>query len=60
MVCEPDASHITAFTMTRPMDAIFLDDRRVPHGVTPIVPHDATRNGHRDLLVLTFRQLLDS
>ncbi|MGC1712635.1 MAG: 2OG-Fe dioxygenase family protein [Methyloceanibacter sp.] len=27
-----------AFKLTEPLDAVFLDDRRVLHGVTPIAP----------------------
>ncbi|MFC3126666.1 2OG-Fe dioxygenase family protein [Pseudoroseomonas globiformis] len=46
-----------SFTLTEPLDSVLLDDRRVWHGVTPVVPLDAAREGHRDVLVLTFRRL---
>ncbi len=44
-----------AFTLTTPLDAALLDDSRVAHGVTPIVPVDATRAAYRDVLVVTWR-----
>jgi hypothetical protein len=44
-----------AFTLTDPLDAALVDDNRVAHGVTPIMPLDRSRPGHRDVLVVTFR-----
>jgi hypothetical protein len=44
-----------AFTLIEPLDAVFLDDTRVRHGVTPIEVEDPARAAHRDALVLTFR-----
>lgn len=44
-----------SFTLTEPLDATFVDDHRVYHGVTPVVPADAAHLGHRDVLVVTFR-----
>ena len=46
------------FTLSQPLDAAWLDDTRVYHGVTAVVPvvsdvSDAAP--HRDVLVLTFR-----
>ncbi|WP_426957245.1 2OG-Fe dioxygenase family protein [Muricoccus radiodurans] len=43
-----------SFTLSDPADAVLLDDARVRHGVTPVVPIDPARPGHRDVLVLTF------
>ena len=43
-----------SFILERPFDAVFLNDRRVTHGVTPICRIDPSRPGHRDVLVLTF------
>ncbi|BFL65120.1 2OG-Fe dioxygenase family protein [Roseomonas mucosa] len=43
-----------SFTLENPLDTVLLDDRRVWHGVTPVVPIDPSRTGHRDVLVLTF------
>ena len=47
------------FTLTEPWSALLLDDARVIHESTPIQPLqalDANHTGHRDTLVLTFRQ----
>jgi hypothetical protein len=45
-----------AFTLSEPLDAVFLDDHRVRHGVTPIEILEPGRPAHRDVLVLTFRR----
>lgn len=42
------------FTLTQPWTALLLDDTRVIHESTPIVPTGPAR-GHRDTLVLTYR-----
>jgi hypothetical protein len=52
----PDRAPLGEFTLTDPLDAVFLDDRRVFHGVTPIAPVDSARKACRDVLVLTFRR----
>jgi hypothetical protein len=44
------------FTLTEPLDAAFVDDSRVYHGVTPVVPIDSTQPAYRDVLVVTFRR----
>ena len=44
------------FTLTQPLDAAFVDDSRVYHGVTPVEPLDPARPAHRDVLVVTFRR----
>ncbi len=44
------------FTLTQPFDAAFVDDSRVYHGVTPVVPLDPARPAYRDVLVVTFRR----
>ena len=45
-----------AFTLSEPLDAVFLDDHRVRHGVTPIEILTPGSPAHRDVLVLTFRK----
>jgi hypothetical protein len=45
-----------SFTLSEPLDAVFLDDHRVRHGVTPIEILDPGRPAHRDVLVLTYRR----
>jgi hypothetical protein len=44
------------FTLTAPLDAAFVDDSRVYHGVTPVVPLDPALPAYRDVLVVTFRR----
>ena len=46
---------IDSFTLVEPGDTALVDDRRALHGVTPIVPLDATRAAWRDVLVATYR-----
>lgn len=43
------------FTLTDPLDAALVDDRRVYHGVTPVEPLDPSAPAYRDVLVVTFR-----
>jgi hypothetical protein len=45
-----------SFTLTEPLDAALVDDRRVAHGVTPVAPIDPSRPAYRDVLVVTFRK----
>lgn len=45
-----------SFTLAEPLDAAFVDDSRVYHGVTPVQPIDPTRPAYRDVLVATFRR----
>ena len=42
------------FTLSDAGDAVFLDDARVFHGVTPIAPIDPKDAAIRDVLVITF------
>ncbi len=44
-----------SFTLAAPLDAALVHDRRVYHGVTPVVALDPSRPAHRDVLVVTFR-----
>ncbi|MBV9735222.1 MAG: 2OG-Fe dioxygenase family protein [Acidisphaera sp.] len=44
-----------SFTLTEPLDAAFVHDTRVYHGVTPVEPIDPAEPAHRDVLVVTFR-----
>lgn len=44
------------FTLAEPGDAAWVDDHRVYHGVTPIVPERAGEPAWRDVLVATFRR----
>lgn len=55
-IFDPDQRPLGAFTLTEPMDAVFLDDHRVLHGVTAITPLDPSQPAYRDVLVATFRE----
>jgi len=56
-IARPDGEPLGAFTLAAPMDAVFVDDHRVMHGVTAVTPADGSRPGHRDVLVLTFKKV---
>lgn len=43
------------FTLSEPWSLLLMEDARVIHESTPILPLDPARPGHRDTLVLTFR-----
>jgi hypothetical protein len=49
-------SPLGSFTLSDPLDAAVTDDNRVFHGVTPVTRLDPARQGHRDVLVVTFRR----
>jgi hypothetical protein len=51
-----DHRPLGSFTLTMPLDAAFVDDARVFHGVTAVRPLDPARPAHRDVLVVTFRR----
>ncbi|MGH6793970.1 MAG: 2OG-Fe dioxygenase family protein, partial [Methylocella sp.] len=50
-----DHRHLGDFTLTDPLDAVFLQDDRVFHGVTAIDALEPNRAAHRDVAVITFR-----
>ena len=54
-IFDPEGRSLGEFTLTDPLDAVFLDDRRVLHGVTPVAQLDPALKAFRDVLVLTFR-----
>jgi hypothetical protein len=49
-----DGRQLGTFTLTDPLDAALLDDRRVSHGVTAVQPIDPAKPAYRDVLVVTF------
>ena len=55
-IFDPQGRSLGAFTLTQPMDAVFIDDARVFHGVTAVEPADPVRPAYRDVLVATFRR----
>jgi hypothetical protein len=50
-----DSLQLGSFTLTTPLDAAWLDDAKVAHGVTAIEPLDPARPAYRDVLVVTWR-----
>ncbi len=54
-VFELDGARGVRFTLEQAGSVLLLDDTRVMHETTPIVPLDDSRPGWRDTLVLTFR-----
>jgi hypothetical protein len=51
-----DGRPLGHFTLTAPLDAALVDDRRVSHGVTAVEPLDAALPAYRDVLVVTFAE----
>ncbi|MGH8858524.1 MAG: 2OG-Fe dioxygenase family protein [Polaromonas sp.] len=55
-VFDAHGPHGLRFVMQEPLTALLLDDARVIHETTPILPaNDQTGGGFRDTLVLTYR-----
>jgi hypothetical protein len=54
-ICVDGLADPAEFNLVEPLDAVFINDNRVLHGVTPITAQDAKSTGHRDVLVLTLR-----
>ena len=52
----PDGRLLGSFTLERAGDAALVDDARVMHGVTPVLPVHASRPAWRDVLVVTYRE----
>ena len=50
-----DGPSLGSFTLTDPLDAAFVDDQRVAHGVTPVEPLEPGQPAYRDVLVVTFK-----
>lgn len=54
-ICTADQKILSSFTLSEPLDATFLDDQCVYHGVTAVEPVDPTCPAWRDVLVVTFK-----
>ena len=54
-VFDAHGPHGLRFVMEQPLTTLLLDDERVIHETTPILPRDASEDGFRDTLVLTYR-----
>ncbi|MEZ0315641.1 MAG: 2OG-Fe dioxygenase family protein [Methylophilaceae bacterium] len=49
---------LDSFTLTQPLDCAIVNDRRCMHGVTPIEPINDEQPAYRDVLVVTFRNIV--
>jgi hypothetical protein len=49
-----DRERLFSTYLTETLDALFLDDRRVLHSVSPISADDSARGGHRDMLLIDY------
>lgn len=55
-VFDANGPHGLRFVMQEPLTTLLLDDARVIHETTPILPQETgVLDGHRDTLVLTYR-----
>ena len=52
---DKSGKQLGSFTLTRALDSALVDDTRVFHGVTSVLPSDASRPAYRDVLVVTLR-----
>lgn len=50
-----DHRELGSFCLAAPFDAALVDDHRVFHAVTPVLPVDPDRPAFRDVLVVTFK-----
>jgi hypothetical protein len=50
-----DGQFAAELQLTRPLEAVFVDDARMRHCVSPVSARDPRHPGWRDALVLTFR-----
>lgn len=50
-----DRAEIGAFCLATPFDTVLVDDHRLFHAVTPIVPVERAAPAYRDVLVVTFK-----
>jgi hypothetical protein len=53
-VYDNQSSLLDSFTLSAAMDSIFIDDRRVMHDATPILPERQDLCASRDTLILTY------
>ncbi|MCK8783393.1 2OG-Fe dioxygenase family protein [Roseomonas sp. NAR14] len=56
VVQDAAGAEVARFTLADPGEAVFLDDRRLRHGTSPVLAADPSRPAHRDVLVLTYRR----
>ncbi|MEX0825729.1 MAG: 2OG-Fe dioxygenase family protein [Acidimicrobiia bacterium] len=58
-VYDPSSHPLRTRTLREPLDTLLVNDREVLHGVSPIVPADDRKPGHRDVAVIDFFVIRD-
>lgn len=53
---DDDGNRLARFMLAEPLDAAFIEDARVRHGVTPVHPADPAAPSCRDVLVITWKR----
>lgn len=56
-VYDSNKQPLGSFVLAAPLDAAFVDDSRVYHGVTAVKPVNPQLPAYRDVLVVTFRRM---
>lgn len=54
-IADQNGNVLEKITMREPFECLWLDDERIRHGVSPILPIDPNLPAFRDTLVLTFK-----
>jgi hypothetical protein len=52
-----DGALLARKSLSKPLDTVFLDDRRLMHGTTDVTAMDGEGGSFRDALVVTFRRI---
>jgi len=56
LITDDAGGELARFTLLHRLDAAFIDDVRVMHGVTPVQPADPAQPSCRDVLVITWKR----
>lgn len=56
LITDDAGTELARFTLLDRLDAAFIEDARVMHGVTPVAPLDAAQPSCRDVLVITWKR----
>ncbi|MEM8975171.1 MAG: 2OG-Fe dioxygenase family protein [Pseudomonadota bacterium] len=58
-ICDLQERTLARLILAEPLETLFLDDRLLKHGVSPVVPVEGKlQPGYRDVLVITWKQSL--
>lgn len=53
---DMNGNRVAQFTLKKPLEAALVNDLRVAHGVTPVLPENNFSEKYRDMLVVTFKR----